>query len=127
MAVRSTLDWGLQQQADRAVLAAIDAAGAARPRRRAGGDRPALRRDPGLHERQPERRDRPHDHARSPGTASRVFTYAAAIAGRQHTMVTPVDDAPVAIDLGEGAPYRPRNFDLAYHARASSRPASATG
>jgi membrane peptidoglycan carboxypeptidase len=52
----------------------------------------------------------------NPGSVFRVFTYAAAIASGQYTMVTPVSDAPISIDMGAGGPqYSPKNYDLRNH------------
>jgi membrane peptidoglycan carboxypeptidase len=39
----------------------------------------------------------------SPGNAFRVFTYAAAITSGRYTMVTPISDAPLSIDSGSGS------------------------
>ena len=55
---------------------------------------------------------------RNPGTAFRVFTYTAAIASKRYTMVTPLPDAPIAIDGPSGSapnPYRVFNFDRHFH------------
>src|SRR5215472_13560053 len=53
---------------------------------------------------------------RSPGTAFRVFTYAAAIASGRYTMVTPIGDGSVTITCGQGCPaYRPQDYDLRDH------------
>ena len=55
---------------------------------------------------------------RNPGTAFRVFTYTAAIASKRYTMVTPLPDAPIAIDGPSGSvpnPYRVFNFDRRFH------------
>jgi membrane peptidoglycan carboxypeptidase len=123
LAVRTTLDWGLQQQAGRAVDSAVEAG---RPR---GATSAALvATDPrtgeilamaGSGPSQPPFTTGP---PRSPGSAFRVFAYAAAIASRQFTMVTPVDDAPVSIDVKAGSPpYVPHDFDRGSHGTCELR------
>jgi len=55
---------------------------------------------------------------RSPGTAFRVFTYTAAIASKRYTMVTPLPDAPITVDVPSASvprPYRVFNFDHRFH------------
>lgn len=51
---------------------------------------------------------------RQPGSSMKVFTYAEAIAEKKITMLTPVSDAPLTIDVG-GQPYTPRDYDGGYH------------
>ncbi|HXM57150.1 MAG TPA: transglycosylase domain-containing protein [Candidatus Dormibacteraeota bacterium] len=120
--VISTLDWGLQQQAERALQQALDANQA---RRVSAGALTAV--DPrtgeilALAAAAPSGRVQPqYDFAfrtpRSPGSTFRMFTYAAAIASGRYTMVTPVTDAPITIEMGQGEPsYQPRNFDQRSH------------
>jgi len=131
--VITTLDWGLQQQAELAVRQALDAA------QGRGADSGALAAvDPrtgqvlalaatnptGVPDTQLDLATR----AVSPGTAFRVFTYAAAIAGRGFTMVTPVDDAPVTIQMGTGEPaYQPREFDARNHGVCALRTCAGNG
>jgi membrane peptidoglycan carboxypeptidase len=117
--VVTTIDWGLQQLAAEALHHALDvnssrhvgdgALAAVDPRTGqilALADSAAVGAGANFATRVP----------RSPGNAFRVFTYAAAIASGRYTMVTRVDDAPVAIDMGAGtAAYSPKNFDQAYH------------
>jgi len=55
---------------------------------------------------------------RNPGTAFRAFTYTAAIASKRYTMVTPLPDVPIAIELPAGSvpqTYKPMNFDGRFH------------
>lgn len=55
---------------------------------------------------------------RSPGTVFRAFTYTAAIASKRYTMVTPLADAPIAVDQPSGwvpQTYRVVNFDGNFH------------
>ncbi|HSR25441.1 MAG TPA: transglycosylase domain-containing protein, partial [Candidatus Eisenbacteria bacterium] len=122
--VLSTLDWGLQQQADLALRQALDAS---RARHVTAGALAAV--DPRTGEilaladaGTPGQHDFATSVPRSPGTAFRVFTYAAAIAGRAYTMITPVDDAPISVDMGAGAPsYRPGDFDHRDHGACELR------
>jgi membrane peptidoglycan carboxypeptidase len=119
LTVLTTLDWGLQQQAERALRTALDAnqarhvtnaaLAAVDPRT---GQVLALA-DVGTSAGQ-------YTYAaanpRSPGSAFRVFTYAAAIASGRYTMVTPISDAPVSIEMGAGeSSYSPKDFDLHDH------------
>jgi membrane peptidoglycan carboxypeptidase len=64
---------------------------------------------------------------RSPGTAARVFTYTAAVASKRFTMVTPVADVPITVDSLAGPPYSPRNVDGAYHGTCELRACLAGG
>jgi penicillin-binding protein 1A len=48
---------------------------------------------------------------RNPGSSFKIFTYTAAIASGRFTMVTPVQDGRVVVQLPGGAPYAPTNFD----------------
>jgi membrane peptidoglycan carboxypeptidase len=52
---------------------------------------------------------------RQPGSTIKLFTYTAAIASRQFTMTTPVQDGPITLQIPGGAPYSPKNYDHAYH------------
>jgi membrane peptidoglycan carboxypeptidase len=122
LTVLTTLDWGLQQQAE---LAMRDAVAANRWR---GADQGAMvAMDPHTGDllafvgsASPNAPGGQYDFAaglpRSPGSAMATFAYAAAIASRRYTMVTPLADAPLSIELGQGEPnYAPRNFDLRFH------------
>lgn len=51
---------------------------------------------------------------RQPGSSMKVFTYAEAIAEKKITMLTPVSDAPLTLDVG-GQPYTPHDYDGGYH------------
>lgn len=121
LTVVTTLDWPLQQLAEKTVLDAV-AAGrghgvttgalvAIDPRTgeilalvgSAGPDGPGVQYDWATTER-------------NAGTASMVFTYVAAVASRAYTMVTPVDDAPTTVTLGPANPvYRVQNSDRRFH------------
>jgi membrane peptidoglycan carboxypeptidase len=52
---------------------------------------------------------------RNPGSSFKIFTYTAAIESRRYTMVTPVQDAPLTVQVPGQKPYVPRNYDLRYH------------
>ncbi|HXA30520.1 MAG TPA: transglycosylase domain-containing protein, partial [Candidatus Angelobacter sp.] len=52
---------------------------------------------------------------RQPGSTIKLFTYTAAIASRQFTMTTPVQDGPISLPIPGSAPYSPKNYDRAYH------------
>jgi membrane peptidoglycan carboxypeptidase len=122
LTIRTTLNWSLQQQAQKAVtdnirrdagyhatdgalvaldpktgdvLAMVGSAGAGVP----GGDYDMAVWPP-----------------RNPGSAFKIFTYSAAIASRHYTMVTPIEDAPLTVQPpGSTTPYQPKNYDLRYH------------
>jgi membrane peptidoglycan carboxypeptidase len=119
--VLTTVDWGLQQLAERALHQALDA-----NRLRRVGDGALAAVDPRTGQvlaladvdtnggavqfttRNP----------RSPGNAYRVFTYAAAIASGRYTMVTQLSDTPFVINVsqpGGSTTYRPTDFDLHDH------------
>src|SRR5215831_13599807 len=51
---------------------------------------------------------------RNPGSAFKIFTYAAAIDSRRYTMVTPIQDMPITVRLPRSAPYSPGNFGGRY-------------
>ncbi|HKA08884.1 MAG TPA: transglycosylase domain-containing protein [Candidatus Dormibacteraeota bacterium] len=51
---------------------------------------------------------------RNPGSAFKIFTYTAAIDSRRYTMVTPIQDVPIAVRLPHSAPYTPENFGRRY-------------
>jgi membrane peptidoglycan carboxypeptidase len=51
---------------------------------------------------------------RQPGSTMKVFTYAAAIAQRKITMLTPISDAPLTLPNG-GQPFTPHDYDYRYH------------
>jgi len=52
---------------------------------------------------------------RNPGSSFKVFTYTAAIESRKYTMVTPITDAPLTVDPPGGQRYAPKNYDQRYH------------
>jgi membrane peptidoglycan carboxypeptidase len=119
--VVTTLDWGLQEQAERSMA---DAVHASSQRNVTNGALAAL--DPRSGEllavvgaadaRAPGGQyDFSASVPRSPGTAFSLFTYTAAIASRRYTMVTSVSDAPIEVQMPDKAGYRPHNFDLRYH------------
>jgi membrane peptidoglycan carboxypeptidase len=124
LVVRTTLDWGLQQQAGNDLMSAVAAA-----RFRGATSGALVATDPRTGEilalvtaSDTQLRFATGPPARSPGSAFRAFTYAAAIASRQYTMVTPIDDSPVSIDLKAGGPaYVPRNYDLRSHGTCELR------
>jgi membrane peptidoglycan carboxypeptidase len=51
---------------------------------------------------------------RQPGSTMKVFTYAAAIAQKKITMLTPISDAPLTLPNG-GQPFTPHDYDYRYH------------
>jgi membrane peptidoglycan carboxypeptidase len=117
--VLTTIDWGLQQQAQQALAKALatnqyrgvtnGALAAVDPRT---GQILALA-DASTNGNQLRYAA---TNPRSPGGAFRVFTYAAAIAGGHYTMVTPVSDSPPTITCGQNCPsYSPRDYDGQYH------------
>jgi membrane peptidoglycan carboxypeptidase len=118
--VISTLDWGLQQQAELTLREAL-----ARNQFRHASNAALAATNPRTGEilalADESVGSVPSQYLgtrreTNPGGVFRVFTYAAAIASGQYTMVTPVSDAPVAIDQGAGIPpYSPKNTDLRNH------------
>jgi membrane peptidoglycan carboxypeptidase len=117
--VVTTLDWGLQQLAEQALRQALDAN---QSRRASNGALAAVDPRTGqiLALADAATNGSQYTYAtsnpRSPGSAFRVFTYAAAIASGRYTMVTPVGDGSVTITCGQGCPaYHPRDFDLRDH------------
>jgi membrane peptidoglycan carboxypeptidase len=53
---------------------------------------------------------------RNPGSSMKIFTYTAAIASGQYTMVTPIPDAPYTyVDPASNEAYTPHNYDGRYH------------
>lgn len=128
--VLSTLDWGLQQQADLALRQALDAS---RARRVNAGALAAI--DPRTGQvlaladaGTPAQYDFATTTPRSPGSTFRVFTYAAAIASRGFTMVTPVDDAQILVEMGGGEPgYQPRDLDQRSHGPCELRTCAGSG
>jgi membrane peptidoglycan carboxypeptidase len=52
---------------------------------------------------------------RNPGSSFKVFTYTAAIDSRRYTMVTPIVDAPLTVQMAGASPYTPQNYDHRYH------------
>ena len=116
--VLSTLDWGLQQAAERALQQAL---ADGRLRRVTNGALAAV--DPRSGQilaladaaANGNRFTYAAANPRSAGTAFRVFTYAAAIASGRYTMVTPISDTPITITLGAASSYSPRDFDARDH------------
>ena len=51
---------------------------------------------------------------RNPGSAFKIFTYAAAIDSRRYTMVTRIEDIPITVRLPRSTPYSPGNFGGRY-------------
>jgi membrane peptidoglycan carboxypeptidase len=48
----------------------------------------------------------------SPGSSFKIFTYAAAIESLKYTMVTPVPDAPITVNMpGQTPHYQPKNYN----------------
>jgi membrane peptidoglycan carboxypeptidase len=53
---------------------------------------------------------------RNPGSSMKIYTYTAAIASRDYTMTTPVQDGPFQYnDPGSQTVYKPQNYDGQYH------------
>jgi len=52
---------------------------------------------------------------RNPGSSFKVFTYTAAIDSKRYTMVTPVPDVPITVQMPGFNAYSPGNYDLGYH------------
>jgi membrane peptidoglycan carboxypeptidase len=120
MRVVSSLDWGLQQLAQRSVTDTVEAQ---RSRNLTSGALVAI--DPGTGQvlalvgsagsNVPGGQ---YNMAvwppRNPGSSFKVFTYAAAIDSHRYTMVTPVADVPLTVRQ-QGAPaYTPGNYDRQY-------------
>ncbi|HEY7202203.1 MAG TPA: transglycosylase domain-containing protein [Candidatus Dormibacteraeota bacterium] len=125
--VVSTLDWGLQQQAAATMQPAI---AASRPRGSlVNGTLVAMDPRTGqvlamLGAGDPQGPGAQFSLATTPanpGNTMATFAYAAAIASRRYTMVTPVVDAPLTADLGPGGRYQVRNFDLRSHGTCELR------
>jgi membrane peptidoglycan carboxypeptidase len=123
LSVRTTLDWGLQQQAELAVRLAI-----------APGHGPTdselVAIDPRTGELLAYAQATQAADASNLGTiphngtnAFRVFAYAAAIASRRYTMVTPLDDTPLTVDPAgpSGGRYMVQDFDLHSHGTCALR------
>jgi membrane peptidoglycan carboxypeptidase len=114
----TTLDWGLQQQAELAVAQALDPAGGETDASLAAID---PRTGDVLAYAQADQVTRGYDNGVlrvNPGSAFRVFTYAAAIASRRYTMVTPLADEPLSVSMpasGSRVPYTVEDFDLRSH------------
>jgi membrane peptidoglycan carboxypeptidase len=119
--VVSTLDWDLQQQAVRSLGDAVRAAGSSKV-----GSGALVAIDPqtaevlalvgSVNRTIPNGQYDLSDMPRNPGTSFRMFTYAAAIASKRYTMVTPLTDGPLTVSMTDGGhPYSPRNFDLHFH------------
>ncbi|HEY7200288.1 MAG TPA: transglycosylase domain-containing protein [Candidatus Dormibacteraeota bacterium] len=119
--VITSLDWGLQQLAQRSVT---DTVRANRARDVTDGALVAL--DPGTGQvlamvgsAGPDfpggQYNMATGHPRNPGSSFKVFTYTAAIDSKKYTMVTPITDAPLTVDPPGGQRYTPKNYDLRYH------------
>ncbi len=52
---------------------------------------------------------------RQPGSSFKLFTYTAAIESGKYTMASWIEDEPIAVRLGDGSLYQPRNYDGYYH------------
>ena len=53
---------------------------------------------------------------RNPGSSMKLYTYTAAIASRDYTMTTPIQDSPLQYrDPGSQTIYKPQNYDGTYH------------
>jgi membrane peptidoglycan carboxypeptidase len=52
---------------------------------------------------------------RQPGSAFKIFTYAAAVESQKFTMGSWVLDEPINVRLGDGSTYTPHNYDAWYH------------
>lgn len=120
--VVSTLDWQLQQTAQRILDGALAAGRGTRAGAlvaldpRSGAILALAESDAGAL--------RP---ARSSGTSFRAFTYAAAIASKRYTMVTPLIDAPTAFEVGGPTPYQPANADRRFHGMCELRVCMGSG
>jgi membrane peptidoglycan carboxypeptidase len=119
--VVTTLDWNLQQLAQRTVTGA-----AADNRSRGVTDGALTSIDPRTGQvvalvgsAGPDVPGGQYDMAvwppRNPGSSFKIFTYTAAIESRRYTMVTPVQDAPLTVQAPNSTAYSPRNYDLGYH------------
>jgi membrane peptidoglycan carboxypeptidase len=117
--VTTTLDWGLQQAAQRSVS---DAVGANRWRDVSDGALTAV--DPRSGQvlamvgsagaEVPGGQIDMSTSPRNPGSTFKLFTYTAAIASRKYTMVTPLRDAQLTVKLS-GETYKPQNDDGRFH------------
>ncbi|MEO6796086.1 MAG: transglycosylase domain-containing protein [Candidatus Dormibacter sp.] len=52
---------------------------------------------------------------RQPGSAFKIFTYAAAIESGKFTMASWVLDEPITVRMSDGSTYTPHNYDGSYH------------
>jgi membrane peptidoglycan carboxypeptidase len=52
---------------------------------------------------------------RNPGSSFKALTYAAAIDSKRYTMVTPVRDTPITVQMPGWHSWTPKNYDLGYH------------
>jgi penicillin-binding protein 1A len=56
------------------------------------------------------------DVPRNPGSSFKIFTYTAAIESAKYTMTTPIQDAPITVNMpGQQQGYQPKNYDGRYH------------
>jgi membrane peptidoglycan carboxypeptidase len=120
--VVSSLDWGLQQLARETVTAAVAA-----NRGRMASDAALVALDPRSGDVLAMVGSPGGDVAggqfnlavwppRNPGSSFKLFTYTAAIDSGRYTMVTPVADTPLTVQLPGEAAYQPTNYDPRYHA-----------
>ncbi len=52
---------------------------------------------------------------RQVGSLIKPAVYLTALAHGQYTLLSPVDDGPLSVEVGSGEPWRPRNFDQQHH------------
>jgi membrane peptidoglycan carboxypeptidase len=122
LTVVTTLDWELQQQAQKAVTDGVQA-----NRGRDLTDGALVSVDPHtggivalVGSAGPNVPGGQYDMAvwppRNPGSSFKMFTYTAAIDSRRYTMVSPIVDAPISVLMpGTTKAYAPKNYDLGYH------------
>jgi membrane peptidoglycan carboxypeptidase len=120
--VVSSLDWGLQQLAQETVNAAVAANSG-----RLASDAALVALDPRSGDVLAMVGSPSGDVAggqynlavwppRNPGSSFKLFTYTAAIDSGRYTMVTPVADTPLTVQVPGEAAYQPTNYNPSYHA-----------
>jgi penicillin-binding protein 1C len=137
LAVQTTLDWGLQQRAERAVqahLAGLNMASSDSPAHRVGnaavvaldssGALCALVGSPDYWDDNIDGAVNGATSLRQPGSALKPFTYAAAFEQGMSPAST-VADVRTEFRTYESTPYVPANYDLQYHGLVSLREALA--
>jgi membrane peptidoglycan carboxypeptidase len=118
--VTTSLDWSVQQLAQRAITNAVDV-----NRWREVTDGSLVSIDPStgrvvalVGSAGADRPGGQYDMAvwppRNPGSSFKVFTYTAAIDSRKYTMVSPILDTPLSIRLPGQPSYAPQNYGLHY-------------